>query len=94
MKKAVSILEEAARLVGGDRAETHGDATILHDKIAVLWGAWLVIRRPGELTAEDIAWMEVLKKMARTQCGTGTRDNSVDACGYAAIAGALRVPAL
>ncbi len=90
MKEAVLILNEAARLVGGDRAETHGDAKELHDKIALLWAAWLLVRRPGPLTAEDIAHMEVLKKMARTQCGTGTQDNYVDAAGYAALAGALR----
>lgn len=88
---AHDILELAAKLVKGDRAVTYGDMAILHENIAILWNAWILVSRgvdPG-LTAEDIAQMESLLKKARTKSGEGTPDNYIDDAGYAGIAGEL-----
>ena len=92
MKMAAhDILELAAKLVRGDRAVTYGDMTILHENIAVLWNAWITVSRgiDPHLTAEDVAHMAALLKMARTQAGEGTEDNYIDAAGYLGIAGEL-----
>lgn len=92
MMKAGDILRRAAELVEGDRAATYGDMAILHEKIAIMWAAWLQIRRDPDapLTPEDIAHMDTLKKMARGQCGKGIhRDNYTDAAAYQGIAGEL-----
>ena len=91
MMKAGDILRRAADLVDGDRAETYGDMAILHDKIAIMWEAWLKVRRDPDapLTAEDTAHMETLLKMARTQCGKNTEDNYTDGAAYQAMAGEL-----
>ena len=88
---AHGILTLAAKLVSGERQATYGDMAVLHDKIAVMWAAWLQIRRDpnAPLNAEDIAHMDTLKKMARTQCGEGTPDNYTDAAAYQGIAGEL-----
>ncbi len=89
--KAGDILREAAGLVDGAREATYGDMRALHDNIAILWEAWRKVRRDPDapLNSEDIAHMDTLKKMARTQCGEGTPDNYTDAAAYQAIAGQL-----
>ena len=93
--KAGDILREAAGLVDGARAVTYGDMALLHRNIAILWAAWLKVRRDptAPLNAEDIAHMDTLKKMARSQCGEGAviirADNYVDAAAYQGIAGEL-----
>ncbi len=89
--KASDICRQAADLVRGDRAETYGDMAVLHEKIAVLWDAWLSARRDpsAPLTGEDVAHMSALLKMARSQCGEGTDDNYIDAAAYEGIAGEL-----
>ncbi len=85
------ILLLAARLVKGDRAATYGDMARLHGNIAILWNAWMKIRRDpvAPLNGEDVAHMETLLKMARTQSGEGTPDNYVDGAAYQGIAGEL-----
>ena len=89
--KASDILRRAADLVDGDRAKTYGDMKRLHTNIAILWEAWLKVRRDPDapLNAEDVAHMMGDVKKARTQCGEGTEDNYIDAAAYPAIAGEL-----
>jgi hypothetical protein len=89
--KAGDILREAAELVDGNRAETYGDMAILHRKIAIMWEAWRKVRRDPDApyNAEDVAHKETLKKMCRSQCGRGTRDNYTDAAAFQGIAGQL-----
>lgn len=89
--KAGDTLRRAADLVDGDRAQTYGDMAILHGKIAIMWDAWLKIRRNPDapLTPEDTAHMMGLMKKARTQVGEGTPDNYTDDAGFGGIAGEL-----
>lgn len=89
-----TILEEAIRLVGGDRQRTHGDKLQNHENIARLWNAYLhnanIKRGPvWQLNALDVALMMALLKIARTQLGSHNPDNYVDLAGYAAVAGEI-----
>ena len=86
---AAAICLQAAGLVSGDRAALHGDLTRTHENIAMLWSAWLALRRNlnTPLDAHDVAIMMGLLKMARTQSGAHNPDDYVDQAGYAGIAG-------
>lgn len=83
------MLHEAARIVAGDRNETHGAAERSFQAIANLWNAYLAGSKGGDLTAVDVAQMMVLLKIARASNGKFVRDHAVDAAGYAALAGEL-----
>lgn len=83
--KAEEICTRAAELVGGDRAKTHGDKFENHLNIARLWSAYLGVA----LTPEQVCWMMVLLKVARTKTGTNNPDDALDAVGYAALAGEI-----
>ena len=89
--KAGDILRRAADLVDGDRAETYGDMARLHRNIAIMREAYRRIRRDPKApyNAEDMAHHETLKKICRSQCGSNTDDNYVDAAAYQGIAGEL-----
>lgn len=89
--KAGDILRQAADLVEGDRAATYGDMELLHGNIAILWNAWMKVKRNPDapLNGEDVAHMQTLLKMARTQCGEGTPDSYIDGAAYQGIAGQL-----
>jgi len=88
--KAQQHLDEAAGLVGGDRARQHGDVRLLNDHVAELWTAYLQPRRhrlDQSLDARDVLAMMALLKLARAQHGDYNRDDWVDALGYVALAG-------
>lgn len=80
--KAAEVCLHAADLVGGDRAKTHGDKTANHQNIAALWSAYL----GTAVTADQVAIMMVLLKVARTKTGGLNRDDYVDMAGYAGVA--------
>lgn len=88
--KASEMLEHAAALVGGQRAQDYGDKTINHQRIADLWNAWLHESRvsngpSGDITAYDVAMMMLMVKVARLMHSPGHQDSHVDIAGYAAI---------
>lgn len=88
--KAEEIAAKAAKLVGGDRARSHGNIAEGFGKIAGLWSAYLGIREePGApLSAIDYANMMILLKIGRTQSGGDHNvDNFIDMAGYAACGG-------
>jgi len=88
--KAQQHLDEAAGLIGGDRARQHGDVRALHEQVAQLWTAYLEPSRDPlapSLTAIDVLAMMALLKLARAQHGDWNRDDYVDALGYIALAG-------
>jgi len=91
VKTAHEIATEAARLVGGDRAQQHGDKGANFNATAVLWNAYLSIRKGGAaapITGMDFAQMMVLAKMSRVHTGSVfNMDNFVDQAGYSACAG-------
>lgn len=87
---ATQHLNEAARLVSGERRRQHGDVRALHEQVARLWTAYLEPSRnplASSLTAIDVLAMMALLKLARAQHGIFNRDDYVDALGYIALAG-------
>src|SRR5258708_5794278 len=90
--KAVDIAMTAASLVGGKREGQHGDKHLNFRNIAVLWTAYLAIRRgPSTLTLDsvDVGHMMALLKIARTQAGDLCLDDYIDSAGYIACAGEI-----
>jgi hypothetical protein len=85
----MDILEEAHKLVHGDRATTHGDALENHTAIAAMWNGILMARGNPEmrpLDAHDVANMMEAMKLARRYTGKHNPDDYIDAAGYAYVA--------
>lgn len=72
-----TILEEAGKLVDGDRAEAYGHPAEDFARTAKMWSAILGV----EVSREQIALCMVALKISR-QVNKPGRDNLVDACGY------------
>ena len=88
--KASEMLQHAAGLVGGQRAQDYGDKTLNHERIAGLWNFWLTETRnnrkdPLDITSYDVAMMMLMVKVARLMHSPGHQDSHVDIAGYAAI---------
>ena len=94
MKEAAEILNRAADLVGGDRADAHGDAVESLQAIGELWGHLLSLMGnplPRHLEARDVAILMVGLKIVRASKGDESNDdNYIDMAGYAGLAGAVR----
>jgi hypothetical protein len=84
-EKTKDFLEEAVRLVGGQRQKDYGDKTQNHKNIAKLWSAYLDF----DITAENVAIMMSLLKVARTKLGATNKDTYIDMAAYGAIAGEI-----
>lgn len=97
--KASEICVEAAKLVGGDRAKTHGDKMQNMQNIADAWNAivrakarkagWPVHDVFVNLDALDVANMLEAMKIARRYSGAHNLDDYIDGAGYAAVAGEI-----
>jgi hypothetical protein len=83
-EKPSSILDEAAKIVDGDREQTYGDPGRNLRTIARYWSAHLSARHSVavRLDPDDIALMMVALKLARLANDTTHRDSQIDACGY------------
>lgn len=77
-----SILDEAKRIINGERQDQYGSPEDSFRLIGEYWGVYLGL----EMTAKDVAVMMVLFKLAR-QANQHKRDNLVDAAGYLGILG-------
>lgn len=73
-----TVLQEAERVVGGDRRQDYGGARGSFDRIAVIWGAILAT----EVTGEQVALCMIGLKLVR-ESHSHKRDNVVDIAGYA-----------
>lgn len=73
-------LEKAKKCVCGERENEYGSPENNFKFIADLWTAYRGIK----FTAQDVAMMMALLKIARIRTGTGTDDSFVDLAGYAA----------
>lgn len=76
----MNILEEAEKLINGERAADYGDASENFGRIADLWTAY----HGAGFTRHDVAMMMTLVKVARMSGGYH-RDSVVDIAGYAAL---------
>ena len=86
------ILDAVKRTICNDRQDVHGAPEDTHQLIADLWGYYMAARRIESPTAQDVAVMMVLFKLARHAMNPNHADNLHDAVGYAAIAAELSPP--
>lgn len=82
-----TVLEEAARLVNGDRGTDYGPPIDNHGCTADLFTAYLhrkygAANVPMGIDAVDVCWFNILQKCSR-DAHTPGRDNLVDVAGYA-----------
>lgn len=74
------ILESAMQTVCKDRQDKYGNCKDNFGIIAEFWTEYL----NAEVTAEDVAVMMILLKIARIRTGIYDPDNYIDIAGYAA----------
>lgn len=84
MKRKMSVLEEAQKLINGDREADYGHPKKNMQDIANFWSVYLSGKAGEvvEVTPEDVCQMMVLLKMARGLNGPKKRDTVVDQAGY------------
>ena len=83
MTKREEILEEAERLVNGNRAKDYGDAYENHDRIAKMWSVLL----GKEVTVRQVYQCMVAVKLCRLIETPDHEDSWIDICGYGALGG-------
>ena len=76
------VLDEAKKIIGGERQDSYGSPKDNFQRIAKLWSIYI----GKELTDIDVANMMILMKVARHKSGKFKLDNFIDICGYAALA--------
>jgi len=86
---AVDLIMKAGELVGGSRAEQHGDKHRNFALIANYWNAHLAAKNGAPLNAEDVGYMMAMLKIARTKSGQQNDDDTIDAIGYLACSGEI-----
>lgn len=77
---AESLIDEAARIISGQRRQDYGPVSESFARIAAMWSAYVGV----ELTTIDVANLMVLLKVCRARNGYH-RDSFVDIIGYAAL---------
>lgn len=90
---ATTIASTASELIGGDRAQTHGDKLENFSRTAaifngILTAAGIATSRP--LDAHDVCNLLEGLKIARRYSGSFNVDDYIDGAGYAACAGEVR----
>lgn len=83
----MNVLEEADKIINGERREQYGDPGACFGGIAQMWSAYKGV----EFTAVDVAQMMILLKVHRNR-DIWKRDSLVDVIGYAALAERLHDP--
>lgn len=89
------ILTTAISHTVGDRDVEYGPPIHNLTDCAGLFSAYIIARFRGQtvdenniiLSAQDVAWLNVLQKMARTMSGNVKADTYEDSAAYSAIAG-------
>lgn len=84
------ILDEVKKTICQDRQDVHGNPEDTHRLIASFWWSYLnAIGPEPEISAQDVAVMMCLFKIARHAANPKHSDNLHDLIGYAAIAAEL-----
>lgn len=84
------ILQAAIKHTCGDRDKEYGSPITNLSNVAALWSAYLDGKYGNQkfnISAEDVAWLNTLQKIARTFSGKVKQDTYEDAAAYSAIAG-------
>lgn len=82
--KKLNILEEANKVIHGDRNKFYGHPGDNHGFTGKLWDAYMkeLVRRGRSMNARDVCWLNILQKCARDM-NMPKEDNEVDTAGYA-----------
>lgn len=84
-EKTLSVLQEAHKIIYGDREQTYGHPDKNLNTISKMWNAYITAVGGRELNAKDVAILMILLKTARLANDPNNRDSVVDICGYAAL---------
>ena len=84
-KPSENVLQEAQRIIYGDREKTYGHPSQNLRRIAEMWNAYLGDQVCFSIQPKDVAMMMILLKTARLANDINHRDSIVDICGYAAL---------
>jgi hypothetical protein len=76
--KPLSVLQEAQKIIHGQRQEDYGDPVVSLNHIARLWTEVLNV----EITAQEVALCMLQLKVARYTNGGQQRDSVMDMAGY------------
>ena len=92
--KRENILEKAKMCICGDRDHIYGNPEDSFKTIADFWKIYLKTKCVSNnedinISAEDVAAMMALFKIARIATGQNKDDNWIDGCGYLACGGEL-----
>lgn len=79
-----TILQEADRLINGDRHEAYGDVRQSFEAVAAGWSALFRCTVTAEQVALAMVWLKVMR-----EAHAHKRDNLVDIGGYAGLAAKL-----
>lgn len=81
-----AILDEAKKIINGERQDQYGNPEDNFSIITEFWGVYNKARKGASDRPLDTAMKMALLKVARIATGTGTADSFTDACGYIALA--------
>lgn len=81
MGEAMNVLQEASKIIYGDREKTYGHPSANLDRIATMWS--VVFGHP--VTLEQVCMAMVALKLARLVNEPGHSDSWVDIAGYSAL---------
>lgn len=73
------VIEEAQRLIGGDRRDQYGDDTF--QTVAVMWSAYLGVEVKPHQVAEMLAILKIARNRHKPKL-----DSFIDGIGYLALA--------
>ena len=82
--KELSVLEQANKLIYGDRQAAYGSATENMGNTAAIWSVILSKKLKEPISAEEVGWMMVGLKMSR-EVFKKSADNLLDAAGYIGV---------
>lgn len=88
MEVRAAVLEDAKRIVLGDRDEQYGAPEHSFSRIAAKWNVTLARKLKQSVTAADVAIMMIDLKTVRLSDNVGHRDSWIDTAGYAACGAA------
>lgn len=74
-------LNQAIRLIDGDREGVYGDPLVSHERIGKLWSALLGV----EINAHQVAMMMAAMKLSRLAGQAEHKDSWIDLAGYAGL---------
>lgn len=83
------VLDQVKQTICNDRQDVHGNPENTHQLIADFWNTYVRNMGREKFTAQDVAVMMVLFKVARHAVNPMHLDNLIDAVGYGAIAAEL-----